>query len=260
MTDDFLVGAALRTGIFLPSHGITGIFPSSVGDGGSTAASASTGASIMDNTGGAIINERMRVLLLGKHTGSTRFEHSVLPGRWGGAAASSGQSRSGGGSPGTEQGGFGDGAAFSGHMGSGGGSPGSSTSSTCLGAGLAAATGQLRSGGGSPGLQGVADSTGVAGGGDESSWSRAGDWGGAAYEGECAEYYAEGDGGGIGGDEPGDAAGGFYNAEGDVASSKRGCADGKVFGEGDCGGDDVRGEAFRRRGSRGYTAQDELAG
>ena len=131
----------------------------------------------MDNTGGAIINERMRVLLLGKHTGSTRFEHSVLPGRLGGAAASSGQSRSGGGSPWTEQGGFGDGAAFSGHMGSGGGSPGSSTSSTCLGAGLAAATGQLRSGGGSPGLQGVADSTGVAGGGDESSWSRAGDWG-----------------------------------------------------------------------------------
>ena len=52
----------------------------------------------MDNTGGAIINERMRVLLLGKHTGSTRFDHSVLPGRWGGAAASSGQSRSGGGS------------------------------------------------------------------------------------------------------------------------------------------------------------------
>ena len=138
VTGDLLVGAALRTRIFLPSHGITGIFPSSVGDGGSTAASASTGASIMDNTGGAIINERMRVLLLGKHTGSTRFEHSVLPGRWGGAAASSGQSRSGGGSPGTEQGGFGDGAAFSGHMGSGGGSPGSSTSSTCLGAGLAA--------------------------------------------------------------------------------------------------------------------------
>ena len=67
----------------------------------------------MDNTGGAITNERMRVLLLGKHTGSTRFEHSVLPGRLGGAAASSGQSRSGGGSPGTEQGGFGDGAAFS---------------------------------------------------------------------------------------------------------------------------------------------------
>ena len=151
----------------------------------------------MDNTGGAIINERMRVLLLGKHTGSTRFEHSVLPGRWGGAAASSGQSRSGG---------------------------------------------------GSPGLQGVADSTGVAGGGDESSWSRAGDGGGAAYEGERAEYYADGDGGGVGGDEPGDAAGGFYNAEGDVASGGRGCAAGGVFGEGDCGGDAVRGEAFWRRG------------
>ena len=89
---------------------------------------------------------------------------------------------------------------------------------------------------------------GVAGGGDGSSWSRAGDWGGAAYEGECAEYYAEGDGGGVGGDEPGDAAGGFYNAEGDVASGGRGCAAGGVFGEGDCGGDAVRGEAFWRRG------------
>ena len=79
-------------------------------------------------------------------------------------------------------------------------------------------------------------------------------------DGRAVCNHAEGDGGGAGGDEPGGAAGGFYNAEGDVASSKRGCADGKVFGEGDCGGDAVRGEAFRRRGSRGYTAQDELAG
>ena len=67
-------------------------------------------------------------------------------------------------------------------------------------------------------------------------------------DGRAVCNYAEGNGSGVGDDEPGDAAGGFYNAEGDVASSKRGRADGKVFGEGDCGGDAVRGEAFWRRG------------